>query len=129
MTYELAKELKDAGFPHITRWEVENNYRRTPSATGQESLPPLGALLSEIGRPALWLDEINGELVWLADNALDTGIREEHYSDNEINRANGYAGKPFLTGYIDTSPSNNISRGSTPEEAVARLWLALKKGG
>lgn len=61
MVYRLAKQLKDAGFPVITRWEIENNHRRTISATGQETLAPMGALLSEMKGAWMLAVEPNNE--------------------------------------------------------------------
>ncbi len=128
----LAQQLQYVGFPSVTKWEVENNQIRSMSATGMPCLPPIGALLSEIKNPALWFAEINeyeegfSDMVWFADSFLDSSIKLRKYAQSESNIASGYAGKRFITGYIDTYPSDDIKYGKTPEEALARHYLALK---
>ena len=109
MNYELAKKLKDAGFPAVTRWEAENNYRRSISVTGEETLPPLGALLSELDAQ---LEPGDGEiLLFQADGKW---------------HAAGWGGEFFGDHYIDGDLAY-LNEGTTPEEAVANLWLALRE--
>lgn len=97
MTYEVAKQLKDAGFPLKTqRIEVE----REPVFVGGESVyfPYLDELIEACGEEVFFL------------NATKTrGQNNSWFAKIEVN-------------------NKEIGRGlgKTPEEAVAKLWLALK---
>lgn len=85
MTYELAKQLKDAGF------EKKNG---APIFIEDDVFPPTLSELIE---------------------ACETWIDVYGYKDN-------------WSASTETAMDNkNIHHGSTPEEAVARLWLALNK--
>ena len=124
MNYELTLQLKNAGFPQITRWEVENNYRRTVTASGQESLPPLGALLSEINF-SIGLDK-HGKNDWTAYRCADRSQEDfDTYTQEKMQWLNKEQEQNFDT-YRDDRISNCFVY-STPEEAVAELWLALNK--
>jgi hypothetical protein len=104
MTYELAKQLKDAGFPQGVEegaYFIYNDGKRLEGAFKTErsaeisKVPTLSELIEACGFNFLSLNRsANGE--WRA------------YSNTEASAA-----------------VNNIKRvfGSTPEEAVARLWL------
>jgi hypothetical protein len=105
MNEETAIELEEAGFPIMTRWEVENNQRRSITVSGKGTYPSLSAILQDI---------------FVADNY-----------DAEIGLLGrvGNKGKGYFTafsgdhlGYWDESKS-----GDTPEEAMAKLWIALNK--
>ena len=103
MTYELAKELKDAGFP-------------------QPALDFKGEFLfSEYGEP---LDTqayapILSELIEACGTNFGGLVR---LSDGTWNAAT-----PVVdTGMSYGNPSTEVE-GSTPEDAVARLWLALNE--
>ena len=90
MRYELAKELKDAGFPHEGSWySYDGN-----SYSGKRTIyiPTLEELIEACGVQFYALFFMNRD----TDNysAEDSG-GDHHY-------------------------------GSTPKEAVARLWLALQ---
>jgi hypothetical protein len=126
---ELAQQLENAGFPSVTRWEIENTQWRKISSTGVKYLPPIGALLSEIENPVLWKGKIwrDGEEVeyWFADSNLDTALKFKKYADSEANREAGYENKEYIGGYIDTSPSNNISYGEIPEIALTKLYITI----
>lgn len=133
MNQELAQKLKYAGFPEVTRIAVELNLRRYRPMTPIDaaSHPFLQELIVETGNIALWRAKLYSDIeytkeVWFADIDLDSSIQLKHYADTDINRKNGYSTKPFLTGYIDTH-LKYIVFGSTPEEAVANLWLELQK--
>ena len=102
MNYELAKELKDAGFPQkpdgLGRWI--DNFGQTYSAFAQANIkdaliPTLSELIEACGDGYFKLEHT--QCVWHA-----------------------------TTGLVDGKP---YGQGSTPEEAVARLWLALIKTG
>ncbi len=101
MNYELAKELKEAGFPQEG---VEGETRLSGNAFGSGLEycyhPDLSELIEACGqrfdevRPLRMAGQISS---WQA-----LGVDENLYHSNHGN-------------------------GSTPEEAVARLWLALNK--
>lgn len=99
---ELAKKLKEAGFPSVTKWEVENNYRRITMVNGDEMLPPLTTLLMELAK---LVDECNFLSLTCSHDETDKWCVAEN---------DGYESAVNGTWY------------STPEEAVANLWLKLK---
>ena len=104
MNYELAKELKDAGFPQRENQEGVTNY--ICCATGSEMhdrcstcpyAPTLEELIEACGKDfhGLWNGGTEGRWdSWSADSWLDGQRNNEEY-------------------------------GTTPTEAVARLWLVL----
>lgn len=103
MNYQLAKELKDAGFPQ----------------TGAETMNhELDVFL-----------ESDGSLC-RAWNRLEKGARVPHLE--ELIEACGnvislMVGKDKTVALNETNPMESTSRGegATPTEAVARLWLSL----
>lgn len=108
MDYELAKKLKEAGFPSTTRWEVENNRRRIISVKGEETLPCAECILSQI--PSEYqFSESNTTIGAVILRRLDGS---------------------FVAGFYEKIIFNTIrpiTEGKTPEEAVAKLWLELNK--
>ena len=97
MNYELAKELKDAGFPLP-------EYPETIIGTrGSEPLKLKGI----IQEPTL------SELIEACGEAFGS-ITKMFKPDDGLFRAVSYSGKIIKTG-------------RTPEEAVARLWLKLNE--
>lgn len=116
MKYELAKQLKDAGFP--------------------QKLHPLTGLMYEDGSPNIPIHCANGKVCYCPEHtgepysviptlselieACGDGFRLLRYSPpHEFSNGTWYAG----TG--DDSKGDLI--GKTPEEAVAKLWLELNK--
>ena len=112
MTYELAKELKEAGFPMIKWWVKFDDDKHVVFAVDSSSgtrfvvhvgkegwiLPTLSELIEACGELGLFNSlTYCGEGEWEA-----VGITKE--TNIELD-----------------------GRGLTPEEAVARLWLALNK--
>ncbi len=102
--YELAKELKEAGFPFIEfNASIHGTDRFNPdleSETGYLAIPTLAELIKECKGGF-------GKLCYY------------EYADNED-----------LENMKWCVYSNEVAsgiQGSTPEEAVARLWLALNK--
>ena len=117
ISYELAREMKERGFPNITRWEVENNYRRAITVSGEESLPPIEAVMSEI-KQSFSLEKLAGNL-YLA--------YIERYGSEDYEEVSTYEiKKQGFDSYVDDKTYNNFY-GSTPLEAVCRLWIALNK--
>lgn len=91
MTYELAKQLKDAGFP-----QKENTYWK--NERGEGTLGVYAPTLSE-------LIEACGEEFYSIRKQTLKYCAESVASDDRFFQA----------------------KGSTPEEAVANLWLELNK--
>lgn len=102
MDYELAKKLRDAGFTGHMCFETE--YGCIQSIEGPNyshaCLPTLSELIEACPR------EIEGNVFCL----IAVKDRWECYYDN-----------------YGPSPGQVRTEGSTPEEAAARLWLALNK--
>ena len=117
MTYEIAKQLKDAGFPQ--HWNSrglghnfickDNKTYCTYPSKNRAYVPDLSSLIIMCG-------EGFGELV----------------------RSNNYITKPMWLAYPSKGALNKSDNdcvldccvyeiGSTPKEAVAELWLALNK--
>lgn len=99
MNYELAKELKDAGFPHKCDKHGGNDgydeycqYQDWDKEIGYICIPHLSELIEACGNDFANLKSFSHD--WSAE-----AMRDEFTEGN----------------------------GSTPEEAVARLWLALNK--
>lgn len=102
MTYELALELKNAGFPQkdtIKGWRLHK--QGTPKDGSYEnyhhiSCPTLSELIEACGEDFTSLHSPKfANPTWIANGKYD----------------------PYIQG-----------EGSTHEEAVARLWLSLKRG-
>lgn len=105
MNYELAKELKDAGFRRDGLGEMvwpemkTNNYtRETPITLPEMSIysPTLSELIEACGVYLITLLHNPLRRQWLATDVMPGTI------------------------------VRHSGEGSTPEEAVARLWLALQ---
>lgn len=96
MNYELAKKLKDAGFPFKHYSHIPHFYDEISSFTKNEETVP---------RPVL------SELVEACgDEFISLGRR-----------------KGFATGEWGAHAKDKHGLGATPEEAVANLWLALRR--
>lgn len=97
MTYELAKQLKDAGFPQN---EDEADYGKSGFAEGYAYCPTLSELILEVYK---YCHEVRLDCtkdnpgVWAACTCWGNGREDD-----------------WVTG-------------SSPEEAVASLWFALNK--
>lgn len=112
MKYELAKKLKEAGFPqsHPSCAIAYNADGRTTidfsgypdvSDWGVVRVPPLSELIEACGDKFESLTKQSGD--WFADAKGEWVIRSDNYAD------------PLVT------------VGATPEEAVANLYLALNE--
>jgi len=105
--YELAKQLKDAGFPFIKCTIAECWYSGDSLDTGDGNYhyPTLSELIEACG------DEFR-----------------TFYRITDNNRHLFTLGRlPEDARWCAESITNEWFSGSTPEEAVARLWLALNK--
>jgi hypothetical protein len=98
MNYELAKQLKEAGFPQLPQreWIAEQDKEGMPIADTSITIPTLPELIEACSEGVSNLTR------------FDDG--DNHWVTNAST----------LNMYGDTS-------GKTPEEAVARLWLVLNK--
>ncbi len=104
ITYELAKELRDAGFPQETEFSITGNGEKRPNIYIRPSFE------SDIACPTLSeLIEACGKDFWMLEkrNLLEGTWWAGGY-------ASGGVGVKIVGKYA-----------STPEEVVARLWLAL----
>lgn len=97
MNYELAKQLKDAGFPQKQHYNSDTGYRDDFRSPELVAYPTLSELIGACG------DKFRGLEVgdWLAE---DKSVIWYAKSKLEI-----------------------IVEGNTPEGAVANLWLELNK--
>lgn len=119
ITYELAKELKDAGFPTPSTGQIITDadmargwhFKSIPNDPGEWYYEPS---LSE-------LIEVCGEDFDRLEHEKDSAfLQGEHIKRNRF-RADGYV-------QVEKNHWSTMSYlGSTPEEAVAKLWLALNK--
>jgi hypothetical protein len=99
MNYELAKELREAGFeqkPFNGRADKEGNWVYTPTLS--ELIEACGEGFETLSRDTTSPDS---SVCWIANNYHDADAPEEK-----------------ILGWYE---------GPTPDIAVARLWLALNK--
>lgn len=103
MNYELAKKLKDAGFPNSDKWNLGNPYSDGSFDWFDGEKPTLSELIEACGNGFNDLAKINNE--WMASSAT------------------------YENSYMATTAEIflNVGNGKTPEEAVANLWLELNK--
>lgn len=94
MTYELAKKLKDAGFP-MPKVSCHECDQRREYVSDRDYTPDLSELIEACVEDFLDLSKIKG---------------------NKLFRASAWIGEQL-----------HAFDGSTPEEAVAKLWLELNK--
>jgi len=98
MDFALAKNLKDTGFPQMLDKKDRYSFFDGPDTTGEDCYAPtLSELIEACG------EDFNG-----LDREVDSKEMEVYW-----------VGKAWS---LDRN-----THGSTPEEAVARLWLALNK--
>lgn len=111
MNYELAKQLKDAGFP-IKEANVENQKVIAKSSFVQFD-----------GK--VWYTPTLSELIEACGNVI------LFFSDGDTTRAKGwycaYGELGVDERYIAEDSDRPTSHGLTPEEVVAELWLELNK--
>lgn len=103
MTYELAKQLKDAGFPQKITAGAGDGHLFQDEVYGIAYAPTLSELIEACGQD-LWIlkrGSYMGEFGWIVG-------QDRKEEDNPAYW--------FLFRF-----------GKTPEEAVAKLWLALNK--
>jgi hypothetical protein len=108
MTYDLAKQLKDAGFPQDEKdhtgqhWIDEICSYDHPTGDKNECLiPTLSELIEACGKRFRSLGYIDISEEWTALAFISAVINDDKYSHMKQ------------------------GKGKIPEEAVAKLWLAL----
>lgn len=99
MNYELAKQLKDAGFPlaEIRKKEKGNPEHLSDEMQWARKTVTLSELIEACGNKFVQIKRIDNPQDWLHDNKWVVYGRREEYL------------------------------GKTPSEAVAKFWLALNK--
>jgi len=133
MNYELAKHLKDAGFPQVSDWgyRKEGVFERRISyyvdipSKDDVRIPHLDQLIEACGDEFVGLRNFRRELVRLYDQDKANDFIKEMYgglSDSEwiADSTRSWTSEEGTGGWMS-------EHGSTPEEAVAKLWLALHK--
>lgn len=113
MNYELAKELKDAGFPIL----IISKYGQHANEINSSFYP-----LPD-GHGDYWKLPTLSELIEACPKEMNSDIYDSFFSLSWA-RDEWYA----MYDECDYTPHDDlVGTGSTPEEAVARLWLALNK--
>lgn len=107
MDYTLAKKLKDAGFPFSERWSLTESFGATVQTKGGATIqvPTISELIEACGKDVALFHHRGA---W---NAVKTMGIEKAVSFVGVNVFLGLEG----------------GKGLIPEEAVAKLWLALNK--
>lgn len=114
ISYELAKQLTEEGFPSklnvpICKKEYEHNRKECEYVL----YPYLSELIEACGDRLRWIE-----------NRIHKGCAPE---DKWLAQARGIkVPHPTLADKI-INTKDTVCRGSTPEEAVARLWLSLPR--
>lgn len=116
MDYELAKELKDAGFPqHAYPFYCAQCGKLTPVPRNEHDLDAC----EHIGAECAYAPTLE-ELIKATDQLpVVCGVTVAHM------HSNGY----WETDAALRSAKIGHARGSTAEDAVARLWLVLHANG
>src|SRR5688572_20449034 len=106
LSYELAKELKDAGFPQKGSGEYLAEPRKHGGPQTNAYAPTLEELIEKCT------------------------LREGNFLKNLVfypSAPNGPEWGAFTQFYIEKDGVGVCGKGTTPTEAVARLWLAIQK--
>lgn len=103
ISYELAKKLKDAGFPQHKCFDATCNKAHPERPTLEELIEACGDDILGLNRTHADDGKPNG---WVADT-------HTHQCDCNKKNCNGF--------------TFEHESGVTPQEAVARLWLHLNK--
>lgn len=104
MTYELAKQLKDAGFP-----------QEMVCYHGEDTLCDCAEVFMSGKQTEVYLPTLE-ELIEACGEGFQSLTREGMQSYSA-----------FSKDYISHEASTNGCEGKTPSEAVAKLWLELNK--
>lgn len=110
MNYDLAKRLKDAGFP-------QPNFEQNKHLSWQAEAPQGHANFQETLVYCPTLSELIKACVALS---TEGDFHLEKNPEDSRGKKNGGWGAS-----VDCFKNDDYIHGSTPEEAVAELWLAL----
>lgn len=118
MEYQLAKELKDAGFPMIKWWKP------LPKSMASGEI-----FILEGGYVSLLVEDnenpFKGEnMAWILPTLSEL---IEACGDEGVFTLDWRKGRNTWEVLVHRNGTDYESSGSTPEEVVARLWLALNK--
>lgn len=121
MNYELAKELKDAGFPQKGdgEWYCEMD---SPAGGSRFELldSPNPKKVGEEGYESIYAPTLSELIEAIGDIPFRL---QSYYSGNDIEWQADTCGNFKDWNHV----ADTAALGSTPEEAVARLWLQLNK--
>lgn len=117
VSLELAKQLKEAGYPNNTLWywavEMYNGYE-----TDRWSLAPTEHLLEEhVKCPAPLTDEI------LAQLPHNIKIVRLHDATNQAHKVG------WFSVWLSKHPNSPVEKNKSLPDALAKMWLYLKKDG
>jgi len=128
LDFELAKELKEAGYSQYGKnwWVLENHETEWKEVNEDTHLNfyELGKRLQD----SAYLPTLS-ELIRACDVPFERRITTIHQQAEPNEHGNGCIARWYAHGvWWDTSEHDVYGEGDTPEQAVARLWIALKKG-
>lgn len=114
MNYALAKELKDAGFPTkpLGLWITKDN---SEPHLLPKNIQPGDIIATDYKDHAVYVPTLS-ELI----EACGKDFASLEFHPNDETGPRWWTASHLSSGMIETM-------GDTPEEAVARLWLALNK--
>lgn len=113
--YELARRLKDAGFPQRTHYDsLTDEITDFVFQKGRPSNPTLSELIDECGNNLSIISNDKSDGDWCGS----PDATEEHSEGQTWHARSRIFYKP--------ERESLTSSGFTPEEAVANLWLAIK---
>ena len=123
MNYELAKQLKEAGFYQAT-WRGQNYFNEDGLAVISDEFLENERMQGKIKIPSLseLIESCGDKFEWLGNY----GVTKYGHQD-DIGKTVWVCGKWSGTFVSVGDDFDEISRGSTPEEAVANLWLKINK--
>lgn len=118
MNYELAKKLKDAGFPQDSNWGVTGRSALYFEPSPQDSCPILKErhIENDSGTKIPTLSEL---IEACSESFYELRRLNQKYHSMPIDGMVWEASSPEITPMLYVA--------STPEQAVADLWLALNK--
>ena len=119
MTYELAKQLKEAEFPKSSGFGgflVDNR-----KISSKVISPNMGLLYEKKEDDEIWPIPSLSELIEVCGEKFG---RLEHCKKDEIEFWIAYSSR--IVNELNI-PAYIFQQGQSPEEAVCRLWLALNK--